>query len=307
MLQKFDRYIIKTPLLKEPVRVDDIFQFSIQYPALDYIPIQTSTGVKGIFFKDIIPIVLNCSAGNGCSHLVTLYRDMPQIDIAGDEFIETFKKAVELEAPVFVMVNDLFRGVIPYRNVVSIIMEHQIKEAIMTNPLTGLPGNYSIRLEFDKKVKCSLPFWICYTDLNDFKAYNDKYGIAAGDNVIRFCANLLKDNLQEHFLGHVGGDDFVFFLPVNEVAILDSIVLNFDNDILSFYSDTDRAQGFIVSRDRTGRVLRFPIMSLAIAVCPVTRQVKYDEVTERLSEVKKEAKQVSKTNRRSTYVISKDC
>jgi len=307
MLQKFDKYVIKTPVLKEPVRVEHVFQFSINYPALDYVPIETLNGIKGIFFKDIIPIVLNCTAGKGCSHLVTLYRDIPQIDLAGENFIETFKRAVELESPVFVTVNDLFRGVIPYRNVVSIIMEHQIKEAIMTNPLTGLPGNYSIRLEFDKRLNCSLPFWLCYTDLNDFKAYNDKYGIAAGDNVIRFCAKLLKDNLQEHFLGHVGGDDFVFFLPPDEVAVLDSIVLNFDNDIHAFYSDTDRAQGFIVSRDRTGRILRFPIMSLTIAVCPVTKHVKYDEVSEKLSEIKKHAKQVSKTNRRSVYVIGKSC
>ena len=55
---------------------------------------------------------------------------------------------------------------------------------------------------------------VLYVDLDNFKAYNDKYGFMNGDEVIKFTSDVMQDAIQLYgkkgdFLGHVGGDDFV--------------------------------------------------------------------------------------------------
>jgi len=51
-------------------------------------------------------------------------------------------------------------------------------------------------------------------DLDHFKQINDTYGHAAGDNVIRALANLLRQRLRRiDSLGRYGGEEFVAVLP----------------------------------------------------------------------------------------------
>ena len=80
--------------------------------------------------------------------------------------------------------------------------------------LTGLPGNAQIEIELKRRVASKKLFAVLYADLDNFKAYNDKYGFMNGDEVIKFTANCLKESIQEYgekgdFLGHIGGDDYV--------------------------------------------------------------------------------------------------
>lgn len=51
-------------------------------------------------------------------------------------------------------------------------------------------------------------------DLNDFKTINDKYGHSFGDTVLSEVAISLKMELDDKsYLGRIGGDEFVFFIP----------------------------------------------------------------------------------------------
>ena len=57
-------------------------------------------------------------------------------------------------------------------------------------------------------------FAIVYADLDNFKAYNDVYGFAAGDEIIKFTSKVLSEHIHkiensDNFVGHIGGDDFV--------------------------------------------------------------------------------------------------
>ena len=56
------------------------------------------------------------------------------------------------------------------------------------SPLTGLPGNVRIEEEIDARVEQRIPFAILYADLDNFKAYNDHYGFARGDEAIQATA-----------------------------------------------------------------------------------------------------------------------
>ena len=141
-----------------------------------------------------------------------------------------------------------------------------------SNPLTLLPGNYSITRELQLRIDRKVHFSIGYVDLDNFKSYNDKYGFLRGDEIIKITARLLTNSLQKlhadgSFVGHIGGDDFVFIVPPGLLdAVCNEIINNFDLVIGDFYDEGDRNRGFIDSTNRKGQKERFPIISLSIAV-----------------------------------------
>lgn len=56
---------------------------------------------------------------------------------------------------------------------------------------------------------------VMMVDVNGFKLFNDTYGHAAGDDVLRCIAGRLKEFIAEHggFVGRTGGDEFLMVLP----------------------------------------------------------------------------------------------
>lgn len=80
--------------------------------------------------------------------------------------------------------------------------------------LTGLPGNIQIQAEIKKRLLNRETFAMFYFDLDNFKAYNDIYGFSNGDEIIKFTARTIVNNihnlgLENSFIGHIGGDDFI--------------------------------------------------------------------------------------------------
>ena len=167
------------------------------------------------------------------------------------------------------------------------------------NPLTRLPGNISINRELQERIARNENFSFGYADLDFFKPFNDRYGFSRGDEVIkitgRLILNIVKNkHPQGSFVGHVGGDDFVFIIDsalVEEAAA--EIIEAFDSIIPTFYDPEDSAQGFIKSFDRKGKASTFPIMSISIGITETRARslTHYGEITELASEMKKFAKQ----------------
>jgi GGDEF domain-containing protein len=140
------------------------------------------------------------------------------------------------------------------------------------SPLTRLPGNLAIEEVLKGKMDRGEKFALCYVDLDDFKAFNDKYGYARGSDIIKMTGEVIYRAKDEHaspqdFVGHIGGDDFVLVTsPGQAESVCASIISDFDRLISDFYDSEDRARGFIEGQDRYGVVRRFPIMSISIAV-----------------------------------------
>ncbi|AGW11953.1 putative response regulator receiver modulated diguanylate cyclase [Megalodesulfovibrio gigas DSM 1382 = ATCC 19364] len=143
------------------------------------------------------------------------------------------------------------------------------------NPLSKLPGNTSIIQRVQHLVEAGAEFGLAYVDLDNFKSFNDKYGFSRGDEALMMTARLLVNVVREHpqqapamhFVGHVGGDDFVFILPATQVeAACRAVCARFDAIVPSFYDEDDRRRGGIRSTDRQGNAQDFPLMSLSIAV-----------------------------------------
>lgn len=140
------------------------------------------------------------------------------------------------------------------------------------SPLTRLPGNLAIEDVLKGKMDRGEKFALCYIDLDDFKAFNDKYGYAKGSDLIKMTGEVLyraKDQYADthDFVGHIGGDDFVLITSPDKVEqVCQAIVSEFDRLIPAYYHEEDRAAGFIEGTDRYGTKRRFAIMSISVAV-----------------------------------------
>ncbi|MEW6615686.1 MAG: diguanylate cyclase [Thermodesulfobacteriota bacterium] len=140
------------------------------------------------------------------------------------------------------------------------------------SPLTRLPGNIAIEEEIKKRLSEKKSFSLCHVDLDNFKPFADKYGYAWGSEVIKEVANILTSQIrvseqEDAFVGHVGGDDFVFISePMQAEQICKQVVSEFDQHIPIFYSDRDREKGFIVGKDRKGVQQKFPLLTITIAI-----------------------------------------
>jgi diguanylate cyclase (GGDEF)-like protein len=130
------------------------------------------------------------------------------------------------------------------------------------SPLTGLPGNVRIEDEIQARVDLRQPFAVLYLDLDNFKAYSDRYGFVRGDDALRATGHLIRDTAKAvagagTFVGHIGGDDFV---------VICETIRRFDTLAPTLYDEADRARGGIDAEDRQGHVRHFPLLSISIGI-----------------------------------------
>lgn len=183
-------------------------------------------------------------------------------------------------------------------NEMSTAVANMQDEAKGANPLTGLPGNVTISTKIDQHLENGDTFAVLYCDLDNFKAYNDKYGFIKGDEAILYCKQKLIEASQslfvhDIFVGHEGGDDFVVISPYDcWEQYTQTFIEIFDCEIDQFYNSTDAKNGYISSVNRQGEAQQFPLMSMSIAV--VANKIRsfthHGEVVQVAAEVKKYVK-----------------
>ena len=177
------------------------------------------------------------------------------------------------------------------------------------NPLTRLPGNASIIRRIQDGIDAGEDFALAYCDLDHFKSFNDKYGFSRGDEVLMMAARIIVNTVRglgraEAFVGHVGGDDFVFLVPAAAAEeACKRVIAAFDSIVPSFYDEDDRRRGAIVSTDRQGELRTFPLMAVSIAVVfgGKGRFSHYGEAASAAMSLKKKAKE----NPKSCYVLDR--
>ncbi len=175
------------------------------------------------------------------------------------------------------------------------ITAQQIQAAKQSNPLTGLPGNREIQTHIAQWLACRRAFVACHLDLDHFKAFNDAYGYARGDQVLMHVAQVVTHAARPRvdFVGHVGGDDFVFLMRSQDWSLrLTAIVEELEASLINFHSVEHRTAGGLDGVDRDGVERRFPLLSASIAAVEVDgrRPVTAERVADSLSETKRVAK-----------------
>ncbi|RJQ64811.1 MAG: diguanylate cyclase [Desulfobacteraceae bacterium] len=168
-----------------------------------------------------------------------------------------------------------------------------------SNPLTRLPGGLTIENILEKRIEDRRQVAFCLLDLDNFKAFNDRYGYARGNEVIRTAAEIIKDaasefGAEDDFVGHIGGDDFaVITRPEAYARICDQIIRKFDRTIPDFYDAEDRANRCILSKSRKGEPTRFPLMTVSIAVVVNDQRPELNPI--QMGEIAAELKSKAKT------------
>jgi diguanylate cyclase (GGDEF)-like protein len=180
---------------------------------------------------------------------------------------------------------------------------------VAVNPSTRLPGTTEIEREIKRRMELGEFFAVCYADLDHFKEYNDRYSYYDGDRVIYLLSRILHDVVRgmlgkQGFVGHIGGDDFIFVLPIESIAAVCSEVLDvFDTLVPYQYNEQDRRAGYYFGKDRRGQLHRVPLMTLSIGV--VTNQHRRFAHPAQVSELATEMKSYAKTQAGSVFVVDR--
>jgi len=172
------------------------------------------------------------------------------------------------------------------------------------NPLSHLPGNFMIVNTVQDRLDRREPFGFAHLDLDHFKSFNDRYGFARGDEIIRMTARLLVNSLRNFkdpagFVGHIGGDDFALVTAPQVVEpVCRQFLETFDLLTPAFYDDEDRARGYLETTDRRGEPRRFPLLSVSIAVILSEQRAfhHYGEIAAAANEIKHLVKSMPGSN-----------
>jgi diguanylate cyclase (GGDEF)-like protein len=99
----------------------------------------------------------------------------------------------------------------------------------LTDALTGLPN----RMLFDDRLQSAMlrskrsgqAMALMFLDLDKFKAVNDKYGHAKGDDILKWCAAQFKASAREcDTVARLGGDEFTVILEnIPDIASMERI------------------------------------------------------------------------------------
>jgi GGDEF domain-containing protein len=179
---------------------------------------------------------------------------------------------------------------------------------VSVHPTTRLPGTNHIARDMADRLASGDRFAVCYADLDHFKEFNDRYGYTYGDGVIRILSRILRDMVRGlapgGFVGHIGGDDFIFNIDVEHLErTCDGIIEVFDELIPYQYAAEDRRAGYFLGKDRRGHIHRIPLMTLSIGI--VTNQFQTFEHTGQIAELAAEMKTYAKTLPGSLYVVDR--
>lgn len=177
------------------------------------------------------------------------------------------------------------------------------------SPLTGLPGNVRIEDEVQARIDAGEEFALMYLDLDNFKAYSDRYGFVRGDVTLQRTGHLIRDVARgvggtDTFVGHIGGDDYVVVTtPDLAERIAREVIAAFDREVVSFYDEEDATRGYIVAEDRRGEPQRFPLLSISIGIA--STDVRRFEHRAEVVQVATEMKNFAKRTAGSSYAVDR--
>lgn len=140
------------------------------------------------------------------------------------------------------------------------------------NPLTRLPGQFSLLKELQKRIESKNLFALYYADLYRIREFNQRYGFKKGDEVIKYTGSLIFQALRDFgspsdFLSHPQNDDFIFItLPDSVETIGNWITKEFDKNITAFYDAEALKRGHILLKNRKGEIQRIPFLRIYIGV-----------------------------------------
>lgn len=286
-------------------KVVDIFNTN---PTLSGIPVVDKDKLSGLIMKDKFFSKLGTQYGYAlfANRPIIHIMDKHPLYVSYETTIEVASKLAmnriteNLYDYIVVLKDNKYYGIVTVKDLLEKTIELEVNYAKHLNPLSGLPGNVLIEQKLEELLQRTIPYTILYIDIDNFKIYNDIYGFEKGDRMLEFLSRIIYEAVQEecrfpHFIGHIGGDDFVVAVEGYDIKKLsDAIIDKFQKGINDFYSQEHLQSKFIVAKNRYGREEQYNLVTLSIA--GVTNKYKtfidVYELTEYASKIKKKCKEI---------------
>lgn len=298
--------------------VNDVYDIFTNTPNINAVPVLNGIKPLGLIYRNELLASYSDTYGRA------LYSKKPAIDFIFQKpmIIErsmpleqvsallTAREHSEFTQPSIVVKDGNYLGIVSPRDLLKSITESKLEQARYANPLTGLPGNVVIEKEIDYMLNKQKSFQLAYLDLNHFKPFNDIYGYAKGDLLLKALANciMLNTNNKNCFVGHIGGDDFIIMFKNNDAKhICQNILDDFDENSSIFITEQHKIQQGYSAFDRCGNKIFHPLVSLAIGIIQpsIAGYSSYHQIADLASKAKSEAKKQAGNSlficRRQTY------
>jgi diguanylate cyclase (GGDEF)-like protein len=294
---------IPVPGISVAMPVAEVVQLFRQHSAWTALPVLENNRPVGLVHRDELLIFLSRplhpEVYNRKPVSSVMTREAIQIDARArlDQVsrLVTARSELRQRDDFIITRNGLYLGLGRTIDLLKQITAQQIQTAKQSNPLTGLPGNREIQTHLSQWLACRRAFVACHLDLDHFKAFNDAYGYARGDQVLLYVAQVITRTVRPRvdFVGHVGGDDFVFLLRSQDWSVrLTALVEELAASLVTFHSSEHRKAGGLDGVERDGTQRRFPLLGASIAAVEVDGEssVTAEVVAERLRQTKALAK-----------------
>lgn len=138
-----------------------------------------------------------------------------KLEIKGDEMYNVLARYVEIDGKPYIMEliksldDDAVIDLKGHEKLIDRLNDYYDK--IYKDVLTG---TYNRRYYEEQIKKTSPSCGVAMIDLDDFKIYNDLYGHAAGDAVLRAVASVMKKSVRKSDkVIRYGGDEFLLIMP----------------------------------------------------------------------------------------------
>lgn len=148
-----------------------------------------------------------------------------------------------------------------YRNIAyALALEAQTEYLALHDPLTGLPNRYLLEDRVQQALanwrRSGVGFTLLFLDLDGFKGVNDRYGHAAGDELLcALSARLTKAIRESDTAARYGGDEFIMLIPG---AVTDDDVATVKRKIMTAATTPFEVDGATVAVEASVGISRCP-------------------------------------------------
>ncbi len=142
----------------------------------------------------------------------------------------------------------------------------------LVEPRTGLPTDPLI--EEQQQAFQRQPNWYqIELTLEHFDVLRDRYGVVAANEALRFAGKLIAQIVAEQggagsFVGHYTNSERFVILTraANGPSLRNTLARRVSQELASFYSFEERAQGYVLVDGSKGDMVRKPLMSARVQV-----------------------------------------
>ncbi len=204
----------------------------------------TATLVDPFLTPPMVLLILIAVLGDGIQHGLKIFLEMLFSALVFIIIIFPLRHLITEEPPpyalfflIFLMAFALYYAYMLIRRIEK--MKKEAEEIGDQDALTGLLN----RRAFAKSAKyllslherTNMPLVVMFADLDDFKQVNDIFGHEAGDRVLQYFAELVKEKLRRTDISaRYGGDEFVFILTDISTEGAESVALRLQREFTNW-------------------------------------------------------------------------